>query len=84
MVSGRQEFYRATKIYLDSLYIVIYIGRRCNIDTETVQTVVSRTPRTWRIAVTGGATTANMDTASAVAVAVGFLTMANFAFSPLR
>jgi hypothetical protein len=49
-----------------------------------VQTVVSPNPRTWRIAVTGGATTAIMNTASAVAAAVGYSTMANFASSLLR
>ena len=49
-----------------------------------VQTVVSPNPRTWQIAVTRGVTTAIMDTASAGAAAVGFSTMANFVFSPLR
>ena len=49
-----------------------------------VQTVVSPNPRTWQIAVTRGVTTAIMDTASAGDAAVGFSTMANFVFSPLR
>ena len=48
-----------------------------------VQTVVSPNPRTWRIAVTGGAINAITDTASAVAAAVGFSPMANFASSLL-
>jgi len=80
-LSAARNFIETPKIYLFD--ISRSIARRCNIDTETVQTFVSPNPRTWRIAVTRGVTTAIMDTASAVAAAVGFSPMANFASSLL-
>jgi hypothetical protein len=52
-----------------------------NIDTETVQTVVSPNPRTRRIAVTGGTSSAIMDTAPAVAAEAGRSTTASYGFS---
>lgn len=48
-------------------------------DTETVQTVVSPTPMTWRIAVTGGITIGITAITWAAGAAAGCSTMANFA-----
>ena len=48
-------------------------------DTETVQTVVSLIPMTWRIAVTGGITIGFTAITRAAGAAVGCSTMASYA-----
>ena len=63
---------------IDFRYIAIYIVTRCDTDSETVQTVVSPNPMTWRIAVTGGIIIIII---MADGVADGRSTTANFASS---
>lgn len=79
-LSGRRK--RGESRYIWTSDVSRVISRPCDTHMETVHTVVSPSPMTWRIAVTGGIVTAIMAVASAVGMGIARSTTASFVCSP--